>query len=124
MERQILSYGKYFPEFYLSISQEVQEKIDYVFELVKKIDQVPKRFLKHLDGTDGIYEIRVEYQNNIYRIFCFFDKGNLIILINSFQKKAQKIPKREIELAVKLKKQYFLDKQITEENEVRKKIKK
>ena len=77
-----------------------------------------------MENTDGIYEIRVEYEGNIYRIFCFFDEGNLIVLINSFQKKSQKTPKNEIELAKKLKRQYFIDKKIYTENENRKKIKK
>lgn len=68
--------------------------------------------------------MRVEFESNIYRVFCFFDEGNLVVLINSFQKKTQKTPNKEIELAKKLKKQYFIDKQIDKENENRKKIKK
>jgi phage-related protein len=92
--------------------------------LVRKVEFIPKRFFQHLENTEGLYEIRVEFESNIYRIFCFFDKGNLIILINSFQKKTQKTPKREIELAEKLKKQYFVDLKIDDENENRKKIKK
>lgn len=63
-----------------------------------------------MTGSDGIFEIRIEYESNIYRVLCFFDKGNLVILINSFQKKTQKIPPKEITLAEKLKKQYFIDK--------------
>jgi phage-related protein len=92
--------------------------------LVRKVEFIPKRFFQHVENTEGLYEIRVEFESNIYRIFCFFDKGNLIILINSFQKKTQKTPKREIELAEKLKKQYFVDLKIDDENENRKKIKK
>lgn len=61
-------------------------------------------------GTDGLYEIRVEVGSDIYRVFSFFDKGQLIILVNGFQKKTQKTPKSEIELAEKLKKQYFDEK--------------
>ena len=83
------------------------------------MDFIPKRFFEHLKTTDGIYEIRVEYESNIYRIFCFFDEGNLVVLVNSFQKKSQKTPQKEIELAEKLKKQYFIDKKIDLENEKR-----
>lgn len=68
---------------------------------------MPKKFLAHMTGTDGLYEIRIEFQNNIYRIFCCFDKGNLVVLFNAFQKKTQKTPKKEIELALKLKVEYF-----------------
>jgi len=60
-----------------------------------------------MTGTDGLYEIRIEFESNIYRIFCCFDKGNLVVLFNGFQKKSQKTPKKEIELALKLKEEYF-----------------
>ncbi|MDQ0475667.1 type II toxin-antitoxin system RelE/ParE family toxin [Chryseobacterium sp. MDT2-18] len=63
--------------------------------------------MKHLSGTDGLYEIRIEYQSNIYRIFCCFDKGNLVILFNAFQKKSQKTPQQELDKAVRLKNEYF-----------------
>ena len=116
MPRTLTTYGNYFMKFYSSLGKEVQEKIDWVFELVRVADKIPKKFFEHLNGTDGIYEIRVEYESNIYRIFCFFDKGNIVVLINSFQKKTQKTPQKEIELAEKLKKQYFIDKKVDNEN--------
>jgi phage-related protein len=68
--------------------------------------------LKHLTGADGLYEIRIEYQSNIYRIFCCFDKGNLVILFNGFQKKTQKTPNNELEKAEKLKNEYFENKKL------------
>ena len=77
-------------EFYQELDEKVKEKIKYVLELIKQVEQVPEKFLKHLTGTDGLYEIRIEYQSNIYRIFCCFDKGNLVILFNGFQKKRKK----------------------------------
>jgi phage-related protein len=116
MQRRLKIYGNYFWNFYKSMDEEVQEKIDWVFEIVKGVDHIPKKFFDHLTGTDGIYEIRVEYAGNIFRILCFFDAGNLVILINSFQKKTQKTPRSEIALAEKLKKQYFIDKQLSDEN--------
>ncbi len=111
-------------DFYTSLDVHIQEKIDYVFELVKSLDIIPKRFFKHLEGTDGLFEIRIEYESNIYRVFCFFDAGQLVVLLNSFQKKTQKTPNKELALAKKLKTQYFIDKQIDEENEKRNKVKK
>ena len=107
-ERQIIFYGKYFLDFYAEQPIKVQEKIEYVFKLIKVVDRVPEKFLKHLEGTDGLYEIRIENGGNIYRIFCCFDKGNIVVLFNAFQKKSQKTPKQEIELAEKLKKEYFI----------------
>ena len=72
------------------MSKPVQKKIDWVIDLIKSVRIIPENFLKHLEGTDGLYEIRVKVSSDIYRIFCFFDKGNLIILLNGFQKKTPK----------------------------------
>jgi phage-related protein len=85
----------------------VQEKIEYVFKIVRTVQNILKKFLDHMTGTDGLYEIRIEFESNIYRIFCCFDEGNIVILFNGFQKKSQKTPKKEIDLASKLKKEYF-----------------
>ena len=123
MNRKITTYGEYFNDFYSNLEKAVQEKVDWVFQLVKAVDQIPKKFFQHLETTDGIYEIRVEFESNIYRIFCFFDEGHLVVLINSFQKKSQKTPKKEIEMAKKLKTQYFIDKKLKTEIEKGKKSK-
>jgi phage-related protein len=110
VERQLLFHKHHFIEFYAVQSTKVQEKIEYVFRILRTVDRVPRKFLDHLGGTDGLYEIRIEVGNNIFRIFCCFDKGNLIILFNGFQKKSQKTPRQEIEMAEKLKKEYFATK--------------
>jgi len=75
------------------------------------MDKVPVKYFKHMTGSTGILEIRVEVGSDIYRVFSFFDKGKLIILLNGFQNKSQKTPKNELELAEKLKKQYFDEKE-------------
>ena len=106
-ERQIIFHGNYFTDFYVEQSLNVQDKIDYVFKVIRTVDKVPEKFLKHMEGTDGLYEIRVEAGSDIFRIFCCFDKGNLVVLFNGFQKKSQKTPKQEIDLAERLKKEYF-----------------
>ena len=72
---------------------------------------VPVKYFSHMTGTTGIFEVRVEVGTDIYRVFSFFDEGQLIILVNGFQKKSQKTPQKEIELAEKLKKQYFNEKE-------------
>lgn len=73
---------------------------------------MPEKFLKHLEGSEGLFEIRVEYQSNIYRIFCCFDEGKLVVLFNGFQKKTQKTPKNELEKAEKLMNEYFQSKKL------------
>jgi len=85
----------------------VKGKIQYVFELIKQVDRVPEKFLKHLSGTNGLYEIRIEYQSSIYRIFCCFDEGQLVVLFNGFQKKSQKTPRKELEKTERIMKEYF-----------------
>ncbi len=106
-ERQIIFHGHYFQDFYTAQGEKVRDKIGYVFRLIKTVDKVPEKFLKHLEGTEGLYEIRVKVSSKIFRIICCFDKGNIVVLFNAFQKKSQKTPKQEIELAEKLKKEYF-----------------
>ena len=112
MNREIKFHETHFMEFYQKQDEKVKEKIKYVLELIKQVEKVPEKFLKHLTGTDGIFEIRIEYQSNIYRIFCCFDKGNLVILFNGFQKKTQKTPNNELEKAEKLKNEYFENKKL------------
>lgn len=111
-ERQIIFYESYFQDFFLEQNSKVREKIAYVFRVINSVQNIPTKFLKHLEGTDGLYEIRIEFESNIFRIFCCFDKGNLVVLFNAFQKKTQKTPKNEIELATKLKNEYFNSKNI------------
>ena len=107
MSRQIIFHKNHFIDFYQNQNEKVKEKIKYVFELIKQVEKVPDKFLKHLSGTDGLYEIRIESQSNIYRVFCCFDKDNLVVLFNGFQKKTQKTPNNELEKALKLKNEYF-----------------
>jgi len=98
-------------DFYVEQTTKVQQKIDYVLNLVQTVDFVPERFLKHLSGTDGLYEVRVEWRSDIFRIFCCFDKGNLVVLFNAFQKKTQKTPVQELGRAITLMKEYFEEKE-------------
>jgi phage-related protein len=107
MARQIIFHGDYFINFYKELDIKVKQKVQYVLELIKQVDRVPEKFLSPITGYDGLYEIRIEYQSNIYRVFCCFDEGKLIVLFNGFQKKTQKTPMNEIEKAMKIKNEYF-----------------
>jgi len=110
MVREIRFYKNYFIDFYIAQDNKVQEKIEYTFKLIRTVERVPEKFLKHIENTDGLYEIRIKYRSDIFRIFCCFDEGRIVILFNAFQKKTQKTPKKEIEKGIKLKKQYFQNK--------------
>ena len=103
-------YGTEFWDFYHKQRPEVQDKIDWIIGLVRTLRMIPEKFFKHLEGSDGLFEIRIKAGSDIFRIICFFDEGNLIILLNGFQKKSAKTPRREIEKAERLKKNYYEDK--------------
>ncbi len=107
VDRKIIFHGTYFTDFYLGQSEKVQDKIEYVLRIVRQVERISKKFFDHMEGTDGLYEIRIEVESNIFRIFCCFDDGNIVILFNGFQKKTQKTPKAEIEKALRLKQEYF-----------------
>jgi phage-related protein len=107
--RKIIAYKQNFVVFYKSQDKKVQLKIEYVLDLVRFEKQVPKKFFKYLENSDGIYEVRVITTFKSIRILCFLDKGNLVVLTNCFIKKTQKTPRKEIKLAEKLKKQYLND---------------
>ena len=104
--RTIFLYKHYFDEFYDKQKQKVKEKIIWTLKLIETIQQVPEDYLKHMEDTDGLYEIRIKLGSDIFRIFCFFDSGKLVVLANGFQKKTQKTSKSEIEKALKIKKEY------------------
>ena len=104
--RQVNAYKNYLLNFYQDLPGNVQAKIEWTLNLVRVTQQVPEKYFKHLEGTKGLYEIRIEIGSNIYRIFSFFDKGNLVVLGNAFQKKTQKTPKKEIEKALKIMEEY------------------
>lgn len=108
--RTIITYKNYFEEFLLKQRQKVREKITWTFLLIEEVKQVPDIYLKHIEGTDGLYEIRIQLGIDIFRIFCFFDKGKLVVLANGFQKNSQKTPKQEITKALKIMKEYYEDK--------------
>jgi phage-related protein len=104
--RTITFYKDYFQTFFEQQSKKVKAKIVWTFDLVEDLPRVPESYLKYIEDTDGLYEIKVQFGSDIFRIFCFFDKGKLVILANGFQKKTQKTPKQEIELALKIKAEY------------------
>ncbi len=106
--RHIFYYKQYFLEFFNEQTEDVKRKFYWTLELIATIDHVPKKYFQHMEGTIGLYEIRVG--SNIFRAFAFFDEGQLIVVANAFQKKTQKTPKNEIELAKKIKKEYFNEK--------------
>ena len=104
--RTIIFYKDYFHEFFVKQRDKVKNKIIWTFDLIEELQRVPESYLKHIENTDGLFEIRVQLGSDIFRIFCFFDLGQLVVLANGFQKKTKKTPKQEIEKALKIKEEY------------------
>jgi len=109
-QRTIIFYKHYFDDFFRDQKQKVKDKIIWTFDLIEELQRVPETYLKHIENTDSLFEIRIQQGSDIFRIFCFFDHGQLVVLANGFQKKTQKTPRREIEKALKIKLEYESEK--------------
>lgn len=105
--RRITIYGDYFADFYDNQTLSVQRKINYVLNLIRVEEKIPSKFFKNVENVAGLFEIRIKMESNIYRIFCCFDEGQLVVLFNGFQKKTQKTPPQEIKKAVVIMNEYF-----------------
>tara|TARA_B110000503_G_C6934190_1_gene324073 strand:+ start:270 stop:611 length:342 start_codon:yes stop_codon:yes gene_type:complete len=108
--REVIAYENHFEEFLIKQNQKVQDKIFKIIEAIETLERVPANYLKSMEGTNGLYEARIQLASNIWRVFCFFDNGKLVILLNGFQKKTQKTPKNELEKALKLMAKYYSEK--------------
>jgi len=104
--RTIVFYKNYFEDFFIKQRKKVKEKIIWTLDLIEELPRISENYLKHLENTDGLYEIRIQHGSDIFRLFCFFDEGHLVVLMNGFQKKTKKTPKKEIDLALKRKKEH------------------
>jgi len=108
--REVIAYKDYFVDFLKNQSIKVQDKIFKVIEIIETYERIPSQYLKAITGTKGLYEARIKLASDIWRVFCFFDQGKLVILLNGFQKKTQKTPRKEIEKAISLMNEYFEEK--------------
>lgn len=105
MKRRIIIFGRYFAEFLNKLTAKEREKVDYALVLLKTQDRLSSKFVKHI--RDGLYELRTEYNGNIYRVFFIFDEGKIVVLFNGFQKKKQKTPESEIKMALKIREEFY-----------------
>ena len=110
MKREIIFYKNYFKEFYVAQNEKVRRKIAQTLVWLQTLDRLPVTILKSIEDKKGLYEVRIEFGGDIFRVFCCFDKGSLVILLNGFQKKTQKTPQSEIDKAEKLMNEYYNEK--------------
>jgi phage-related protein len=109
-QREIEAYKEFFWDFYKSLNQGVQGKIEWTLGLVRDLKIIPSKYFKSIKGAEGLYEIRVQSGNNAYRIFCCLNESRCVVLLNGFQKKTNRTPRKDIQKAVKLKSAYFNEK--------------
>lgn len=109
--RSVITYKNYFEDFLNLQRPKVVSKILQILRIVEQVEQIPVNHLKHVEGTNGLFEIRVKFGSDIFRVFCFFDAGRLVVLLSGFQKKTQKTPPEEIKRAVKLMEEYYKEKE-------------
>lgn len=105
MERRIIAFGPYYQEFISTLDEQEKKKVHYILSLLQTEDRLPIKFIKLI--RDGLYELRIQYNGNIFRIFFIFDEGQVVVLFNGFQKKSQKTPDKEIAKALKIKEEYY-----------------
>lgn len=108
--REVITYKDYFEDFFKKQSRKVQDKIIKVLDILETVDRIPATYLKYIEGTNGLFEIRAQFGSDIFRIFCCFDGNRLVVLFSGFQKKTQKTPLKEIAKAVRIMDEYFNDK--------------
>ena len=107
MRRRIMLFGNYFMEFYQSLTTKEARKVDYILSQLELESRVASRVVRHIKEHGNLYELRMEYESNIFRVFFIFDEGNIVVLFHGFQKKTQKTPKNEIEKALRIRKEYY-----------------
>ena len=108
--REVISYKHYFEDFLVKLPTKVQDKIFKIIEAIETLERIPSNYLKYIKGTEGLFEARIQLASNIWRVFCFFDEGKLVVLLNGFTKKTRKTPKKEIVKAELLMKEYYNEK--------------
>ena len=108
-ERKITAYKNYFWDFMSTLEDSAANKVYYSLDILKTQQRISKKFAEHV--REGVYEVKAEYEGNIYRVFFCFDEGHVVILFNGFQKKTNKTPVGEINKAIQLKKEYYASKQ-------------
>jgi hypothetical protein len=88
--REVTTYKSYFEDFFKEQSSKVQDKIIKILDLIEQVERIPVTYLRYIEGTDGLFEVRVILNRNIFRVFCFFDDNRLIVLLSGFRRRRRR----------------------------------
>lgn len=113
MRRKVIAFGNYYHDFLATLNQKESRKVKYIISLLETEDRMPVKFIRHIKEHGNLYELRMKYESNIYRVFFIFDEDQIVVLFHGFQKKSQKTPKTEIEKAIRIRKEYYEQKGTT-----------
>ena len=113
MRRKVIAFGNYYRDFLATLNQKESRKVKYIISLLETEDRMPVKFIRHIKEHGNLYELRMKYESNIYRVFFIFDEDQIVVLFHGFQKKSQKTPKTEIEKAIRIRKEYYEQKETT-----------
>ena len=111
--REVITYKNHFEDFFREQPRKAQDKIIKVLDILENVERIPVTYLKYIEGTNGLFEVRIQLGTNIFRIFCCFDGNRLVGLFSGYQKKTQKTPSKEIERAIRIMTEYYKDKNNT-----------
>lgn len=109
--RTVITYKNYFEDFLEKQGPKIVNKILQILRIIEEVERIPTTHLKYIEDTNGLFEIRIKLGSDIFRIFCFFDAGKLVVLLSGFQKKTQKTPPNEIKRAIRLMEEYYQEKE-------------
>ena len=109
--RNVITYKNFFEDFLSQQQPKVVSKILQILRIIEEVERGPVNHLKYIEDTNGLFEIRVKFGSDIFRVFCFFDAGKLVVLLSGFQKKTQKTPPEEIKRAIRLMNEYYKEKE-------------
>lgn len=109
-KRELYFYRDYFKSFYVEQNAKVKNKILWTLKVIEDVERIPEQYFKHIEGSDGLYEIRIKSGKENFRIFCFFEENNIVVIGHGFQKKSQRTPAKELEKALNIKKEYHEEK--------------
>jgi len=108
MKRNIIAFRNYYRDFMNSLSHNEQLKVRKALLILENEEKIPHHYIKYI--REGIYEFRVNYGNNEFRLFFIYDGNSIVVLFNGIKKKTQKTPPKEIQKAIRLKNEYYEEK--------------